>query len=238
MKALGSFLALLFFASPALAITVPPLKTRITDQVGILKKSAPKLERLLEAHEKETGQQFAVLVIQSLENHALEDFSLEVVEKWKLGKAGKDNGLLMLIVVGDRKMRIEVGYGLEGDIPDALAGRILRDVLTPAFRKGHYDAGIKKALGLLVQAGGGHAIESAMPKPSRGTADTEAQDPLSIGAIFFWLFFLMMPMFFRGGRGVWVSSGGFSSGSSYSGGSSGFSGGGGSFGGGGASGGW
>ena len=95
----------------------------------------------LKAHEKASTQQFAVLTIPSLEGDPIEDFSIRTVEAWKLGTKAEDNGLLLLVAKEDRKMRIEVGYGLEGEVTDLLSSRIINDVMKPAFRQGDFGGG-------------------------------------------------------------------------------------------------
>ena len=155
MKALSSFLLVFALALPALALDVPPLTNRVTDQVGILGDSQAQITQMLKAHETATGQQFALLIIPTLAGDSLEDFSIRVVEAWKLGQKDKDNGLLLLVVHEDRKIRFEVGYGLEGDIPDAFAGRIISTVMAPAFRAGKFGEGISEALKLAMEAGSG-----------------------------------------------------------------------------------
>src|SRR5690606_12649040 len=117
-------------ASTALALDVPPLRGRVNDTAGLLSTEARSaLEERLRAHEEATGQQFVLLTIPGLEGEPIENYSIAVVEKWKLGREKEDDGLLLLVSAGDRKMRIEVGYGLEGDIPDAIASRVTREVL-------------------------------------------------------------------------------------------------------------
>ena len=163
---------------------------------------------------------------------------MRVVEAWKLGKDKEDNGLLMLIALGDRKMRIEVGYGLEGSVPDALAAQVIRNVLTPAFRNQNFAGGINSAFDHLIRAGGGEAVEIAPPK---GSSSPQSSDSASWFEILLFLGFMIGPMLLNmlTGRRVFISSTGFGGGSSYGGGGGGgFSGGGGSFGGGGASGSW
>ena len=125
--------------SPALALDVPPLKARVTDLAGLFTSTAvSEMERQLTALEEETGAQLAVLTIPSLEGEVLENYSLKVVEAWQLGQAQQDNGVLILIARDDRKIRIEVGYGLEGVLPDVLAGRIIDNAMKPAFRQGDF----------------------------------------------------------------------------------------------------
>jgi uncharacterized protein len=238
MRHLTVFALVFFLAAPASALEVPVLRGRVTDLAGLLAKGdSSRIAAKLKQHESATGQQFALLVIPSLEGDPLEDFSMRVVEAWKLGKAKEDTGLLMLIVKGDRKMRIEVGYGLEGDIPDALAAQVIRNVLTPAFRSQKFAAGINDAFDLLIRAGGGQAVQVASA-PSSGSGSNSR--PMTWFEIILFLGFFIGPMLFnlltgRRGGGFFISSG-FGGGRSSGGG--GFSGGGGSFGGGGASGSW
>jgi uncharacterized protein len=96
--------------------------------------------------EEETGSQVAVLTVPSLEGDPIEDFSMRVVETWKLGRAGVDDGVLILVARDDRRMRIEVGYGLEGALTDAQAGRIIDLVMAPRFRQGDFDGGVDGAV--------------------------------------------------------------------------------------------
>jgi uncharacterized protein len=122
---------------------VPLLTGRVTDNAGILSaETARRLTVILKQHEDSTSNQVAVLTITSLEGEALESYSMRVVETWKLGRKDRDNGVLLLVVRDDRKVRIEVGRGLEGDLPDITCGRIIRGVMIPHFREGDYDAGV------------------------------------------------------------------------------------------------
>ncbi|MDO9043276.1 MAG: TPM domain-containing protein [Desulfocapsaceae bacterium] len=137
-------LALLFFwTRPALALEVPPLKGRINDYAGILAPAtARQLEDVLQKFEATDSTQIVLLTVPSLEGTSLEDFSLRVVEAWKLGQKKLDNGALLLIAKNDRKLRIEVGYGLEGKLTDLVSGRIIRDIITPRFKEGNFDQGV------------------------------------------------------------------------------------------------
>ena len=109
------------------AIDVPYLTGRVTDNAEILDADArTRLDDLLRAHEQATGNQIAVLTVPTLDGESIEDFSTRVFGTWKLGQKGKDNGVLVVVVPRDRRMRIEVGYGLEGVLPDAAASRIVR----------------------------------------------------------------------------------------------------------------
>jgi len=135
---------LLAAASAAAARDVPYLSGRVNDTAGMIPAEVrDRLESKLAAFEKQTGAQVAVLTIDSLDGEVLEDYSLKVAQTWKLGRKGVDDGVLLLIAKGDRKMRIEVGYGLEGKLTDAQCRRILDDVVRPAFRNGDFGGGIE-----------------------------------------------------------------------------------------------
>jgi Beta-propeller domains of methanol dehydrogenase type len=127
---------------------------RIHDEAGVLhQQTIDSLEHMLTIHEDSTGNQIAVLVIPSLDGDVLEEYSFRVAnDKWKLGKKGNDNGVLLLVVIDDRKVRIEVGQGLEGPLPDAVANQIIRNEIAPQFRKGNYDAGIAAGVHAIVKA--------------------------------------------------------------------------------------
>jgi uncharacterized protein len=122
---------------------VPYLTGRVVDNAEILKPETRKrLTEVLRAHEQKTTNQVAVLTVRTLEGESVEEYAVRVFEQWKLGQKGKDNGVLVLVASGDRRMRIEVGYGLEGTLPDAVAARVIRNVMTPRFKQGDYDGGI------------------------------------------------------------------------------------------------
>lgn len=135
---------------------VPYLTGRVNDEAGVLSsETRQSLEQLLKAHEDSTTNQIAVLIINSLEGEVLEEYSLKVAETWALGQKGKDNGVLLLVALNDRKMRIEVGYGLEGSLTDALSSRIIRNEIAPSFRQNDYDAGVTNGVKAIVSAIGG-----------------------------------------------------------------------------------
>lgn len=262
-RAIGLALAFVVLASAghASAREVPPLRARVNDTAGMLSGAArDRLEQRLAAYERETGRQFAVLTIDTLEGDSLEDFSIRTVEAWKLGKKKVDDGLLLLVVRDDRKVRIEVGYGLEGVITDAFSSRVIREVITPAFRRGDYDGGVETALDVLMRAASdGKLPELGSEPPQRGRPRGGGS---IFGLILFAIFFLLPllgPLLFLGRgrrhgaaaiggilggmgsyhrrRGSWGTFGGGGFGGGGFGGG-GFSGGGGGFGGGGASGSW
>lgn len=130
--------------------SIPELKKPVMDLVGILKPSEiSSLENLILNLQKEKGSQIGVLIVESTLPYSIEEYSIKVAEQWKLGRKGVDDGVLFLIAIKDRKMRIEVGYGLEGAIPDAKAKQILDDYVKPYFKKGDYYNGIYSGIGML-----------------------------------------------------------------------------------------
>ncbi|MFT5699565.1 MAG: hypothetical protein ACI8ZB_002425 [Desulforhopalus sp.] len=145
---------LLFFITGFCAgLEVPDLTKRINDHAGMLgSATVSQLENVLSTLEKEESTQIAVLTINSLAGESLEGFSLKVVEKWKLGREDLDNGALLLVAKNDRKIRIEVGYGLEGVLTDLTAGRIIRNVITPNFKNGNFDQGIIDGVSAMIAA--------------------------------------------------------------------------------------
>lgn len=141
-----SLVALLIAATAlcVFAVEVPYLTGRVTDNAEILSPEArERLTRKLQAHEERSGNQVVVLTVPTLGGAAPEEYALAVFAGWKLGQKGRNNGVLVLIAPRERRMRIEVGYGLEAVLPDILAGRIVRDRMTPRFTAGDYDGGVE-----------------------------------------------------------------------------------------------
>lgn len=237
-------LLVLSLVGPALSLEVPYLSGRVVDLAGIVPEAT---EQRIEAKalelEQRTGAQIVVLTISSLEGESLEDFTIRVVDEWKLGQAGQDNGVLIFVAVDERRMRIEVGYGLEGVLTDAMSGRILDGAIAPRFREGDFGGGLERGVDAVIALVSGEGE----PPPVR---ERESDGIPGCFVIFFFLmFFVVLPMLRqrrhyrrgwssrRGWSGPWVIGGsGFGGGRGGS--FGGFSGGGGGFGGGGASGGW
>lgn len=122
---------------------IPYLTGRVTDNAQIFSPETRRsLTESLKEHESRTGNQIAVLTVHTLNGENIEEYAAEVFEEWKLGQKGKDNGILIVVVPNDRRMRIEVGYGLEGTLTDGMAGQIIRSIMTPRFKNGDYDGGI------------------------------------------------------------------------------------------------
>ena len=210
-----------------------------------------QLNGYLRELEQKTTAQVVVLTVESLDGEPIEQFSLKVAERWKIGQKGKDNGVLITTAVRDRKYRFEIGYGLEPILPDSLVGSIGRDHLVPHFRKGDYSGGLNSATLAVANTIADHqgVTITGMPAaqrqpPASGEGEGGSLFETIVGVIIFLVaayFFIRNPGLFllflltpsrRGGSG-WSGGGGFGGGDS-----GGFSGGGGSFGGGGASGDW
>ena len=181
-------LALVLGASHALwALAIPPLKGRVNDYAGMLSASTTRqLEAVLADLERTDSTQLVVLTIPSLEGDNLEDFSIRVAEQWKIGQKGLDNGAVLLVSKGDRKIRIESGYGLEGRLTDLVAGRIIRNVIAPQFKMGHFDQGISDGVAAMISAVRG---EFKAPQTSRRNAGSHGTPPSFMGLLAL-LFFL------------------------------------------------
>lgn len=156
MTALRLLAALLWLvvalgAVPAAATDVPFLSGRVVDDAEILApETRERLAARLKAHEHKTTNQVAVLTVPTIAPESIEEYASRVFAAWKLGQRGKDNGVLVVVVPDDRRMRIEVGYGLEGTLTDTLSGRIIRNRMTPQFKSGNYDAGIEAGIDAIV----------------------------------------------------------------------------------------
>jgi uncharacterized protein len=150
---LGLCLLLACNPKPARALEVPQYQGYVTDlAVMISPAERQRLEQMLFAFEQSDSTQIAVLTIPSLEGDSLENFSIRTVEAWKIGQKNKDNGVLLLVSKSDRKVRIEVGRGLEGVLTDLLAGRIVDQVITPRFKTGQIDEGFAAGISAIIDA--------------------------------------------------------------------------------------
>ncbi len=161
--------AALATTAPAVARDVPFLTGRVNDTAGMLPVAAREsVEAKLAALEKSTGAQVAVLTIASLEGEPLEEYALKVAQTWKLGRKGVDDGALLLVSRDDRKMRIEVGYGLEAKLTDIACKRILDDVVRPAFRDGDFGRGVEAGVDAIAGTVEGKDVLPAAGSGSRG----------------------------------------------------------------------
>lgn len=160
----------LLLAPPLPALEVPQLKGRVNDYAGILAPAtARQLEEILRQFEAAESTQLILLTVPSLEGDSLEDFSLRVAEAWKPGQTKLDNGALLLIAKNDRRLRIEVGYGLEGKLTDLVTGRIIRDVITPRFKEGNFDQGVLDGMSAMIAAAKGEFATVTPPsQPNSG----------------------------------------------------------------------
>jgi uncharacterized protein len=234
------FTLILILTTAVFGLEVPSLKARVTDLAGVISPTERmRLEEKLYYFETQTSNQIAVLIIPSLEGEALEDYSIRVTDAWKLGDRNKENGVLLLIVTNERKIRIEVGYGLEGALTDLVSAQIIRNEIAPHFRQGNYYAGIAAGLnGIMLATRNEYKADPRQYQRSRG------ENRKSFGSLIFTILFFLFLIGGgrRGRRGLfWALLGASmfrSGGGSGGGGFGGFSGGGGGFGGGGASGGW
>ena len=239
-----SILLSCFLATSVFSLSVPSLTAPIVDNANLISDGVEQnINNQLQELSNSTGIQLAVLTIPTLEDEVLESYSMKVAETWKLGSAEKDTGVLLLIALEERSIRIEVGYGLEGVLTDTKCGLIIRNVIAPEFRNGNYQAGIVNAVNNMVGLVKGD--ESLVSKKVLSESSNDPGIFIFIGVVLLYGFIFVMAVVSSKKRGPRTSTatrttpyvhhvprnfGG--------GGGGGFSGGGGSFGGGGASGGW
>jgi uncharacterized protein len=244
---------LLLFAASALGAEpkFPALTGRVVDDAGILNPSTvSRLTAMLAAHEKATGQQVVVVTLPSLQGYPIEDFGYQLGCYWGIGQKGKNTGALLIVAPKERKVRIEVGYGLEGTLTDAQSSIIIQDKILPQFRRGDFNAGVVAGATSVLKVLGGHPESAETSATSRKQGAPSIDMNTIIAALFLiWLMYTLLRRLFgpshvirRVGRSGYYPGGfyggGFGGGSWGGGGGGGFSGGGGSFGGGGASGSW
>jgi uncharacterized protein len=250
-----AFLFLAGFAGAALALEPFPIKGYVTDRAGLMSEGErQQLGRELWKYDQDTGNQILVVTVPTLEDRETVEFTEALFELNKPGQKGKDNGIILFVAKAERKIRIEVGYGLESAVPDGKAGTIIRDAISPRFKAGDFGGGIRAGAAALIGAISPGYTLADQPAPVRSRPERDRSFPaaLVVGLIIF--AFVSM----AGNRGNQVrqgrlrrgysepwywGGGGFGGGSGSgwgggSGGGGGFSGGGGSFGGGGASGDW
>jgi uncharacterized protein len=163
--------ALLAGAQEAFGLAVPPLKGHINDTANMLSGGAVQsLEKMLTDFERTDSTQIAVLTIASLAGEDIQEFSIKVAETWKIGQKGTDNGAILLIARDEKKIRIEVGRGLEGKLTDLMSGRIIREKIRPRFSKGDFDGGVKDGLSSMIDAVRGEFKASqSSPKKNRAS---------------------------------------------------------------------
>ncbi|MEE0879177.1 MAG: TPM domain-containing protein [Treponemataceae bacterium] len=239
-----SILLSLFFASSIFALSVPNLTSPIVDNANLISDGVEQnINNQLEDLSDSTGIQLAVLTIPTLEGEVLESYSMKVAETWELGSVEKDTGVLLLIALEERSIRIEVGYGLEGVLTDTKCGLIIRNVIAPEFRNGNYQAGIVNAVNNMVGLVKGD--ESLVSKRVLNESSGDSGAFIFMGVVLLYGFIFVMAVISSKKRGPRTGTGTRTTPYVHhiprnfgGGGGGGFSGGGGSFGGGGASGGW
>lgn len=239
MQAFGRTLWLcvwcLCFTAAQAELKFPQLTGHVVDSAQMLSASTEsRITAMLDAHERATSDQLVVVTVPDLQGDTIESFGYQLGRTWGIGQKDKNNGALLIIAKSERKIRIEVGYGLEGELTDAISANIIHARISPSFKRGDFDGGIEAGVDAIIQALGGHY---EMQKNDR----IDDGKPVSFWIIFFMIVVMMVlshlgrlfgflpevnPLSHRGGRG------------SFGGGGGGFRGGGGGFGGGGASGGW
>jgi uncharacterized protein len=236
---------LLAICAAQAALTFPPLTGRVVDDAHVLsQQTQEQLTALLAKEEKQTGNQIVVATLPSLQGAAIEQYGYQLGRAWGIGQKGKNNGALLIVVPSIHKVRIEVGYGLEGELTDAQSRIIIDEFMLPAFRHGDYDSGVIAGTQAIIKVLGGVTLTPSDEDDSdrdRGGGGGAAWIPIVV--ILIWIVFgrFLWPLLFLGGG--WGSRGG-GGGGGFGGfggggfGGGGFSGGGGSFGGGGASGSW
>jgi uncharacterized protein len=227
-------------------IEFPPLTGRVVDNAGLLsRETEATLTSLLDEHETSTTNQVVVVTLNDLQGYTIEEFGYQLGREWGIGQAGRDNGALLLVGKEERKVRIEVGYGLEGVLTDALSADIIQRVILPEFKRGQFDAGILEGTRAILQAIAGE-YQANPQRAQRGNNEV----PLPMVLLFLaFMFFFAGPMMRGRRRGIGGIAGPLAGyyigrslgrGGGFGGGGrgGGFGGGGGGFGGGGGSGGW
>lgn len=221
----------------------------VSDFAGVMQPAdRAVVERTLTELEQKTGAQIAVVTLKSLDGGQIDDFAVRLFERWKIGQKGKDNGLLLIAAIDDRKMRIETGYGFEGVLPDVAAGRLLDQKVRPAFRAGDYSGGLRQGAEALAAVAASAAGVELTGISNQNTNKPHSKNLSDIFGLILFIIFIVGPMYpilfpppggprGRSGGG-WIGGGygGGGFGGSRGGGFGGFSGG--CSGGGGASGGW
>jgi len=210
------FVLLTFVLAWPVQQVVPALTGRVVDQADILTPATEEaITALLATHEEATSNQVAVLTISSLQGETIEVFSIRVAETWGLGTAENDNGVLLLVAVEDHELRIEVGLGLEGDLTDAAASRIIRNEIVPVFRQGDFDAGVLVGVQSIL------GVLEGTYTPPEGSSSPSDEVPMVMRILFGVMFILMplvafVPSFFLGGQwgnlgfmGLFIVAGGF-----------------------------
>ena len=174
-------------SSEAFALSIPEKPTGyVNDYANLLSNEAKqKLESTLSSFKKETSNQIIIATFESLEGESLEDYSIRLAKKWKIGTKEKDNGVILLFFKREHQVRIEVGYGLEGVLPDAISSQIIRHEIAPRFREGDFDSGILNAVNAIIKVTKGEYTASTLNKNEEGFSKSHL---LSLALILYVLF--------------------------------------------------
>jgi uncharacterized protein len=229
---LAGFALLAAGAAPA-EPTFPALTGRVVDGAALLSPGAERrIGARLEAHERATTNQVVVVTLDSLHGYPIEDYGYRLGRHWGIGQKGKDNGALLIVAPAERKVRIEVGYGLEGTLTDAMSAHIVQDVVLPRFRRGDFEGGVESGATAVIEVLGGEYADPSSRAQSQPRELTVQQVIVIILVLGIFIGLMALQSMAGGGRrrGIYIDGGGFGGG--------GFGGGGGGFGGGGASGSW
>ncbi len=242
IRPLAKSLALLLFAGLTLAVgearaETPPAPTRwVTDSAGFLSEGArQEFDSRLETYEQQAGHQVLVWIGRTTGIVPLEDFTVQSFKAWKVGRKGLDDGLVLFVFADDRKLRVEVGYGLEGQVPDAIVSRIIQETIVPRVQAGDRDGAIRSGIAALISAieGKDTAPESVAIAPDRTVPEGSARSlslkqivVLGLGIIAFLILFATNPALavyllisvLSGGRGGGRGGGGYGGGGGRSGG--------------------
>ena len=178
-------LALLLCGTAQAEVAVPELKQRVTDLTATLDAGQIQLlDNKLAAFESAKGSQIAVLLLPTTEPETIEQFGIRVAESWKLGRKGVDDGVLLLVAKDDRKLRIEVGYGLEGALNDATAKRIVSEIITPYFKSGEFYPGIDAGVGAIIKVIEGEPLPAPVQYSASYSGGVEGSFEIVLGTAF------------------------------------------------------
>ena len=185
-----TFAALLIFAevlgTAHADVPIPPVKARVTDLTGTLNaQQKGELEARIAAYEARRGSQIAVLMLPTTKPEEIEQYSIRVAQAWKIGRKGVDDGLILIVAKNDRRLRIEVGYGLEGAIPDSVAKRVIDERITPRFRDGDFYGGVRDGVDQLIRLAEGEKLP-----PPQAAAQRHQSPPVDmVGFVFYAIMF-------------------------------------------------
>lgn len=179
-RLMGALVLLIVWAPTLAQVPVPSLQTRVTDLVSMLPtQQRAEIEAQLKAFEARKGSQVAVLIVPSTAPETIEQYAIRVAEGWKLGRQGVDDGAILLVARDDRTVRIEVGYGLEGALPDAIAKRIVSEIIVPRFREGDFAGGIRAGVNQILKTIDGEPLPAPSPSARSQPSSDDGYDGIA-----------------------------------------------------------